>query len=103
MRFDLRLVILICFLVLGLCFALGRLTGIKTSEKNQTEEMKPGKAETALKVLTENCGKCHQSTLLTAKSEALAIFDLDKKTCLERTATLDFIACLCKGNCQNKD
>ncbi len=77
---------------------------------------------TALTVLKQNCGSCHQSTLKTAKPKALEIFDLDKESWHEtvkdkhlegiasrigkskglseadRKATLDFIGCVSRAD-----
>jgi hypothetical protein len=77
MRVYLRLAFLVFFIAVGIYFISKQLTGIRASEEgliNQTNN-----AETTLKVLTEHCGKCHQSSLSTAVPKALEIFDLDKK------------------------
>jgi hypothetical protein len=124
-RFYLRLIILSCFFVLGIYFVAGRLTDIRVAGEVSTIKKQTNNAETALKVLTQNCGQCHQSTLPTANPKALEIFDLDKKDWYksvsdkhlesiskrigtksgisetERTATQDFIARVRKGDCQN--
>jgi hypothetical protein len=78
MRFYLRLTILACFLVLGISLMMGWLSARRASGEG-FEDTRSDPAETALKVLTENCGQCHRSSLPTANAKALAIFDLDKK------------------------
>ena len=122
MKFYSRLIVLICFLVLGISLASGWVTGFTVFGGGSGETKQVKNAETALKVLTQNCGQCHQSTLPTANSKALAIFDLDKKdwykavtdkhleslskristksgiSDADRTATLDFIASVRQGN-----
>jgi hypothetical protein len=77
MKFYLRLAFLVLFIAFGIYFASERLTGIKASEEDLIQK---NNAETTLRVLKENCGKCHQSTLSTAVPKALEIFDLDKKS-----------------------
>ena len=130
MRFYLRLAFLICFLVLGISLMVGWLNTSRASGERSfisTKDTESGQAERALKVLTENCGKCHQSSLPTANSKALAVFDLDKKPWYpsvndhhlesmvqrirtksgipeaDRTATVEFINCIRQGNCRHKD
>lgn len=133
MKLCIRLFIVAFFVVPGIYFVAGRLTDIQASGKNfftSTSRVNPkentptGHAETTLRVLTANCGQCHQSTLPTANPKALVIFDLDKKpwytsvsdkhlesisrristkgglSDTDRAAILEFIACIRKGNCK---
>lgn len=44
-----------------------------------TQEYEDAGAETALRVITENCGKCHSPGLPTTDAKALAVFDLSEK------------------------
>lgn len=136
MKFYLSWLILAFFLVLGIYFVSGRLTNIRASgqgsfilfvRQNIEERAQTNNAEITIRVLAENCGKCHRSTLPTADSKALAIFDLDKTPWYasvsdkhlesisrrigaksgvsdsERAAILDFIACLRKDGCKDND
>lgn len=134
MKFYIRLLILILFLALGIYFVPGWLTGIGThgedfltstlQRENVENSRTADKAEKTLTVLKENCGKCHQSTLPTAKPKALAIFDLDKKlwhesvsekhlesiserigkkseiSSSDRTTVQEFLACIRKDDCK---
>lgn len=91
MKFYLSWLVLAFFLALGSYFASGRLSSTGASgevaflaffayvRQDILEDEQTQKAEITLRVLTENCGKCHRSTLPTAESKALAIFDLDQK------------------------
>lgn len=135
MRFYIRWLLVVFGVAFGIYFVAGRLTGSRASEgsffisfvPHDIEiEVQTSKAEITLRVLTENCGKCHQSTRPTADSKALAIFDLDKKNWhasvsdkhlesisrrisksgisdSDRAAVQDFIACIRKGGCQEND
>lgn len=136
MRFYIRLLILAFCLALGIYFVSGRLTNTRAYEEDSFVADAPpdikinsqtNNAETTIKVLADNCGKCHQSTLPTANPKALAIFDLDKKPWYtsvtdnhlegisrrigtksgisdsDRAAVLDFIACIRKDGCKDSN
>ena len=77
MKFYLHLAFLVFFLVFGIYLVSERLIGIKASEAGASIKQ-TNNAEITLRVMTEHCGKCHQSSLPTANPKALEIFDLDK-------------------------
>ncbi len=134
MKFYLRLFILTFFTALGVNFVVGQLPGYRAVGEGFfiafvrpviDESIQTSNAEITIKVLTENCGNCHKSTLPTANPKALAIFDLDKYPWYEsvtdqhlenisrristksgisdsdRATILDFIACIRKAGCND--
>lgn len=134
MKYYIHLLVLAFLLGLGVNFVSGRAMGIKALgaeffslfvRPEIVENTQTSNGETTIRVLTENCGNCHRSTLPTANPKALAIFDLDKNSWYEsvtdqhlenisrristkrglsdsdRAAILDFIACIRKNGCKD--
>jgi len=87
MKFYLSLAFVAFFLAFGIYFVSGRLRSnsvsgegffISSIQQDKKEKAQSSNAEITKRVLTENCGQCHQSSRTTANPKALAIFDLDK-------------------------
>ncbi|MEZ5429078.1 MAG: hypothetical protein R2747_22720 [Pyrinomonadaceae bacterium] len=130
MKFHVRLLILAFFLTsAGFYLTVGRSLDLPTPKESflfplAPREIKTDNAEITIKVLKEHCGQCHQSSLPTANPKALAIFDLDKTPWYgsvsdqrlesisrrigkksgisdsDRSATLEFIDCIRRGDCR---
>ncbi len=78
MRFRLRLLTCIAVLVLFAGVYAARVWVMPVTPSQIIEPSDPS-AEITLKVLTENCGKCHLPGQPTTDPKALAVFDLAEK------------------------